>query len=228
MITVKTCPRTISLGPANVVVAGMECGLGARNRSQAKDRLANVMCRHSGIGEPVEIEYSRLGQPFLKIGPFSGPFVSFSYVRDALWGALCIEGPVGMDVSPAEDFTSDYPFSRVFHPNEFDYVKEKEDNEKAALLWSIKEAAVKLLGCGFHFLDPLDVHAQVLTTSDEASVSRVLFSLRVMEKLEAKIRPAVLLKSFRHECGWATVAVGAVQAPLPLPRQRLFSDLQGD
>ena len=26
-----------------------------------------------------------------------------------------------------------------------------------ALLWSVKEATVKALGCGFHLLDPLDI-----------------------------------------------------------------------
>jgi hypothetical protein len=63
---------------------------------------------------------------------------------------------------PAE-FEASYPLARAFQPAEFDWARPLCGGDTpgaAALLWALKEAAVKALGVGFNFLDPLAVEAE--------------------------------------------------------------------
>jgi phosphopantetheinyl transferase len=65
-----------------------------------------------------------------------------------------------MDVAGADEFQREYPFHRVFHPQELQHALKLAggDLEKAsALLWSVKEAVVKALGCAFHLVDPRQI-----------------------------------------------------------------------
>ena len=52
--------------------------------------------------------------------------------------------------------------ARAFRPAELDWARPLSGGDTAgaaALLWALKEAAVKALGVGFHLLDPLAVEA---------------------------------------------------------------------
>jgi phosphopantetheinyl transferase len=63
-------------------------------------------------------------------------------------------------VAGTNEFQREYPFHRVFHPQELQHALRLAggDLEKAsALLWSIKEAVVKALGCAFHLVDPRQI-----------------------------------------------------------------------
>jgi hypothetical protein len=63
-------------------------------------------------------------------------------------------------VARTQEFQREYPFHRVFHPQELQHALRLTggDLEKAsALLWSIKEAVVKALGCAFHLVDPRQI-----------------------------------------------------------------------
>jgi hypothetical protein len=63
-------------------------------------------------------------------------------------------------VAGTDEFQREYPFHRVFHPQELQHALRLAggDLEKAsALLWSIKEAVVKALGCAFHLVDPRQI-----------------------------------------------------------------------
>jgi phosphopantetheinyl transferase len=63
-------------------------------------------------------------------------------------------------VAGTDEFQREYPFHRVFHAQELQHSLRLAggDLEKAlALLWSIKEAVVKVLGCAFHLVDPRQI-----------------------------------------------------------------------
>lgn len=103
-----------------------------------------------------------LGRPLLHFGRTLQPSVSFSRREDRTWAAVSVKAKVGIDAASPEEFKDPYPFSRVFRGNEWAEASEfcrGDSMEAAALLWSLKEAAVKALGRGFHDLDPLDVIA---------------------------------------------------------------------
>jgi hypothetical protein len=63
-------------------------------------------------------------------------------------------------VAGADEFGSEYPLHRVFHPEELHHAVRLTGGvpaEASALLWSVKEAAVKALGCAFHLVDPRQI-----------------------------------------------------------------------
>lgn len=102
-----------------------------------------------------------LGRPQLLLGNHMGPAISFCESSQNLWAALCGDAhDIGIDVAQSHEFQDKYPFYRVFHPWELRHALKPagEDLKKAAaLLWSVKEAAAKALGCGFHLVDPLQM-----------------------------------------------------------------------
>ena len=107
---------------------------------------------------PIQVVCGLLGRPHLLLGEYRGPAISFSEGGGKIWAALCgDESDIGIDVAGADEFRGEYPFHRVFHPEELHHAVRLAggDVEKAsALLWSIKEAVVKALGCAFHLVDP--------------------------------------------------------------------------
>src|SRR4030043_861561 len=107
---------------------------------------------------PIQVVRGLLGRPHLLLGEYRGPAISFSEGGGKVWAALCgDESDIGIDVAGTDEFQREYPFHRVFHPQELQHALRLAggDLEKAsALLWSIKEAVVKALGCAFHLVDP--------------------------------------------------------------------------
>ena len=101
-------------------------------------------------------------RPHLLLGEHPGPAISFSTAGEEVWAALCgDESDIGIDVAGNAEFQGSYPMHRVFHGQELDQAMELADGDSAkaaALLWSIKEAVVKALGCAFHLVDPRDIH----------------------------------------------------------------------
>jgi hypothetical protein len=102
-----------------------------------------------------------LGRPRLLLGERRGPAISFSTGGGRVWAALCAdESDIGIDVAESDEFQGAYPIQRVFHPEELDHALSLAggDLENAsALLWSVKEAVAKALGCAFHLVDPRDI-----------------------------------------------------------------------
>jgi phosphopantetheinyl transferase len=96
------------------------------------------------------------------MGEYRGPAISFSEGGGKVWAALCgDESEIGIDVAGPDEFQREYPFHRVFHAQELRQALGLADGnlEKAsALLWSIKEAVVKALGCAFHLVDPRQIY----------------------------------------------------------------------
>jgi hypothetical protein len=112
--------------------------------------------------EPVSLGKTALGQPYLMLGGRPGPSISFSQAAGCLWAALTPAGQVGVDAALPSEFEESYPWARAFRPAELAWARPLVGGDTAgaaALLWALKEAAVKALGVGFHLLDPLAVEA---------------------------------------------------------------------
>ena len=111
---------------------------------------------------PIQVVHDPLGRPHLLLGECEGPAISFSEGGGKIWVALCgDESDIGIDVAGTDEFQREYPFHRVFHAQELQHALRLAggDLEKAsALLWSIKEAVVKALGCAFHLVDPRQIY----------------------------------------------------------------------
>ena len=106
---------------------------------------------------PIQVVHGPLGRPHLLLGEYGGPAISFSEGGGRVWAALCgDESDIGIDVAGSDEFQGEYPFHRVFHPQEIQHALRLVGGELAkasALLWSVKEAAVKAVGSAFHLVD---------------------------------------------------------------------------
>jgi hypothetical protein len=151
------------LGPGGpVIYASGLPGPGAKER--LVQRLLAGLPPHEtdDPSRPLTLETTTLGQPRLFLGGKPGPGVSFSQAGGCLWAALAPAGQVGVDAALPSEFEAGYPLSRAFRPAELDWARPLcggDSASAAALLWVLKEAAVKALGVGFHLLDFLTVEA---------------------------------------------------------------------
>lgn len=119
-------------------------------------------CQSSFMSDvPIRVQRGMLGRPQLMVGKNRGPSISFSEGGGRIWAALCADdSDVGIDVAGSDEFPSAYPVQRVFHPEELDHALNLAGGvpeQASALLWSVKEAVVKALGCGFHLVDPRQI-----------------------------------------------------------------------
>ncbi len=151
------------LGPGGpVIYASGLPGPGAKERL-VRRLLANLPGQKmDDPSRPMTLETTALGQPRLFLGGKPGPAVSFSQSGGCLWVALAAVGQVGVDAAQPSEFEAGYPLARAFQSAELDWARPLCDGDTAsaaALLWALKEAAVKALGVGFHRLDFLAVEA---------------------------------------------------------------------
>ena len=68
------------------------------------------------------------------------------------------------------------------------------------MLWSAKEAAVKMVGCGFHLIDPRDMTVTILDKGESACYSHVTFTI------DAKVNE-VRVYSMEQSWGWISFAL---------------------
>jgi 4'-phosphopantetheinyl transferase superfamily len=154
--------QTLSgLGPGGpVLYASDPAGPGAKERL-VRRLLAGLPGQETDAARrPVVLETTALGQPRLRQGERPGPGVSFSRADGRVWAALTSPGQVGIDVALPSEFEAGYAWARAFRDAELDWARPLAGGNPAvaaALLWTLKEAAVKALGVGFHLLDPLAV-----------------------------------------------------------------------
>ena len=168
---------------------------------------------------PIQVVRGLLGRPNLLLGEYPGPSISFSEGGGKIWAALCgDESDIGIDVAGTDEFQREYPFHRVFHPQELQHALRLAagDLEKAsALLWSIKEAVVKALGCAFHLVEPrhITVYPSVgggggytfpVGLSGKALVRFPIAasgSLWVRSLPQVKMWLSIALLNWQHRCG---------------------------
>ena len=138
---------------------------GVTRRTEIRRRLVTVLWGHlfSNLAAlPIHLVHDTLGRPHLLSGEHRGPAISFSTAGEEVWAALCgDESDIGIDVAGSAEFQEGYPVHRVFHAPELHQALELAGGDlakAAALLWSVKEAVAKALGCAFHLVDPRDIH----------------------------------------------------------------------
>jgi hypothetical protein len=157
-------PQLLSgLGPGGPVIYTSDLpGSGAKERLVRRLLAGLPGLKTAGPSQPLTLETTALGQPRLLLGGQPGPAVSFSQAAGRLWAALAPVGQLGVDAALPPEFEAGYPLARAFRPVELDWARTlcaDDTSAAAALLWALKEAAVKALGVGFHLLDPLAVEA---------------------------------------------------------------------
>jgi hypothetical protein len=127
---------------------------------------------------------------------------------------------MGIDVAEAIEFQGDYPFHRVFNAEELQHVLNLAGGDLAtasALLWSVKEAVVKALGCAFHLVDPLQIHVDSSIGgdggggNDGGGCDGYAFSVRLSGKALARFPigagPSLWARSFPQANMWLSIAV---------------------
>ncbi len=153
-------------GTAPVLLAGaVECPglqqtLAARLLAKLFSGQQYFRLGHNGLGRP--LAFASSGQP-LQVG------LSFSRYAGWLWTAASLTPELGIDVTGPEDFADPYPERRVYAPGELDAGQQYSSSifEARALLWSLKEAAAKALGTGFHRVEPLELEVENLRQADK-------------------------------------------------------------
>jgi phosphopantetheinyl transferase len=149
------------LGPGGPVIYASDLNAPGVKERLVRRLLTSLPGQQPGDAfEAVSLELAALGQPRLRLKGRPGPAVSFSQAAGRVWAALTRTGQVGVDVALPGEFEPGYPFARAFRPEELGWARPLCGNDTArgaALLWAMKEAAVKALGVGFHLLDPLAV-----------------------------------------------------------------------
>jgi phosphopantetheinyl transferase (holo-ACP synthase) len=113
-------------------------------------------------------------------------------------------------VAEAVEFQAEYPSHRVFHGQELQHaliLVGGDLEEASALLWSVKEAVVKALGCAFHFVDPLQVHVDPATGVDGGFTFPVRLSGKALARFPRGTGQSLWVRSFRQAKMWLSIAV---------------------
>jgi len=171
-------------------------------------------CLHSSHGTafPIRVVHGQLGRPHLQLGEYRGPAISFSEGGGNVWAALCGDrSDIGIDVAGTDEFQKEYPFHRVFNDQELQHALRLAGGELAsasALLWSIKEAAVKALGCAFHLVDPLQINVcPPVTGGDGGYIFPVLLSSKALTRFPIGAGRAIWVHSLPHLKMWLSTAL---------------------
>lgn len=169
--------------------------------------------RFSNIADlPIQVVHDPLGRPQLLLGDCDGPAISFSECGGKIWAALCNDtSNVGIDAAGTDEFPKEYPFGRAFHAQELQHALRLAggDSEKAAaLLWSIKEAAVKALGCAFHLVDPRQIYVYPSAAEKNGwHTFTVRLSGKALVRFPMMASRCILVRSFFQEKIWLSIAL---------------------
>ena len=162
---------------------------------------------------PIQVVRGPLGRPRLLLGEDQGPAISFSEGGGNVWAALCGDEPdIGIDVAGADEFQKEYPFHRVFHPQELQHALSLTDGDlesASALLWSIKEAVVKALGCAFHLVDQrqITVYPSGAAGGNGEYTLPVGLSGRALVRFPLAARGSLWVRSRSQGRMWLSIAV---------------------
>ena len=160
---------------------------------------------------PIQVVRGPLGRPRLLLGEQRGPAIAFSECGGNVWAALSGDGSdIGIDAAGADEFQGEYPFHRVFHPQELDHALRLAggDREQAsALLWSIKEAVVKALGCAFHLVDPRQITVHPSAGGNGEYTFPVCLSGKALVRFPLAARGSLWVRSLPQGKTWLSLAL---------------------
>jgi len=191
-----------------------------------KDRLVSLLwshviatesplrkpCRSSSRDAfPIQIAHDPLGKPLFLWGEHRGPAVSFSEGGGRLWAALCgDDSDIGIDVAGADEFPIEYPIHRVFHEQELQQASMLAGGDTAkasALLWSIKEAVAKALGCAFHLVNPREITVHPSGEGDGGYFFSAGFSRRTQVRFPKSAGRPIWVRSLPQLKTWLSIAI---------------------
>jgi phosphopantetheinyl transferase (holo-ACP synthase) len=169
----------------------------------------------TGTSFPIQLTRGPLGRPRLLVGEYVGPSISFSEGGGRFWAALSGDASyIGIDVAGADEFPGEYPFHRVFHPEELEHALILADGDlgrASALLWSVKEAVVKALGCAFHLVDPRQITVYPAAgegaDGNDAYTFPVSLSGKALMRFPMAVDRTLLVRSFPQRQMWLSVAL---------------------
>jgi len=185
------------------------------------DHLVALMARESPPGKggqaenraavPIEVVHDPLGRPQLRWGENRGPAISFSEGGGKIWAALCgDESEIGIDAAETAEFQGEYPVHRVFHGPELHQALRLAGGDLArasALLWSVKEAVVKALGCAFHLVSPRQINVYPAVSRDGGYTFPV--GLSGKERVRFPLNPgrSIWVRSLPRGTMWLSIAL---------------------
>lgn len=194
-------------------------------RTENRRRLVTLLWEHlrakeSPLGKrphfshqaalPIRLVHDTLGRPHLLLGEHRGPAISFSTAGEEVWAALCgDESEIGIDVAGSADFQEGYPVHRVFHGQELHQAMELAGGDlakAAALLWSIKEAVAKALGCAFHLVAPRDIHVDPSSGEGGGFAFSVRLSGNALVRYPMAGRRSITVRSLPGAETWLSIA----------------------
>jgi phosphopantetheinyl transferase (holo-ACP synthase) len=227
--TVHTMSSVRGRGP--VFYTSMSCATETINgcgthTAEFKQRLASTLWEHfmamesplwkryqsaNGATFPIQVVRGQLGRPHLLLGAYRSPAISFSVGGGKVWAALCgDESEIGIDVAGADEFQREYPFHRVFHAQELQQALKLAGGDleiASALLWSIKEAVVKALGCAFHLVDPRQIYVYPSTEGDGGYIFPVGLSRKALVRFPIGTGRSLWVRSLPQVNMWLSIAL---------------------
>ena len=199
--------------------------VGAARRTENRRELVTILWEHlraresslwkrphfsNRVAFPIQLVHDTLGRPRLRLGEHRGPAISFSTAGEVVWAALCGDGSdVGIDVASGAEFPEGYPLHRVFHEPELQPALELAGGNlagAAALLWSIKEAVAKALGCAFHLVDPRDIHVQPAAAANDGPAFSARLSGKARGRFPLADRRPITVRSLPRTGTWLSIA----------------------
>jgi len=229
-ITVHTASFDHRGGP--VFYASLPCSTeifkGHRtNGSGDKHRLVSILWDHLAAMDsplwkgfhsphraafPLHVVHGPLGRPHLLLGAYRGPAISFSEGGGKAWAAVCgDQSDIGIDVAGTDEFQEKYPFHRVFNDQELQHAFRLTGGElgsASALLWSVKEAVVKALGCAFHLVDPLQINVHPSVAGGDGGYTfPVRLSGKALMRFPTGDCRSIWVRSLPHVKMWLSITL---------------------
>jgi phosphopantetheinyl transferase (holo-ACP synthase) len=113
-------------------------------------------------------------------------------------------------VAGPDEFQREYPLHRVFHPQELQHALRLAggDLEQAsALLWSIKEAVAKALGCAFHLVAPRQITVYPSVGEDGEYTFPVGLSAKALMRVPIAAGRPLWVRSLPQRKRWLSIAL---------------------